>query len=65
MKCLSQALGRCTLPERIDGAVENYPMGGRALDLREAIMQWLLSYQAEENAEGNTEIPSVVSRLVY
>ncbi|XP_078258598.1 serine-protein kinase ATM [Rhinoraja longicauda] len=62
VKCLSRALERCTLPERIDCAVENYPMGGRALDLREAIIQWLLSYQVEENAEENAEIPPVVCR---
>ncbi|XP_051881914.1 serine-protein kinase ATM isoform X5 [Pristis pectinata] len=64
VQCLSQALARCTLPERIDGIVENYPMsvGDRPLSLREAIIQWLLAYQAEENAEENTEIPSVVCR---
>ncbi|XP_072119204.1 serine-protein kinase ATM isoform X1 [Mobula birostris] len=64
VKCLSQALARCTLPERIDGIVENYPMSvsDRPLSLREAVMQWLLAYQADENAEENAEIPSVVCR---
>ncbi|XP_062910203.1 serine-protein kinase ATM isoform X3 [Mobula hypostoma] len=67
VKCLSQALARCTLPERIDGIVENYPMSvsDRPLSLREAVMQWLLAYQAEENAEENAEIPSVVCRSYY
>ncbi|XP_069747371.1 serine-protein kinase ATM isoform X3 [Narcine bancroftii] len=63
VKCLSQALVRWTLPEQT-GIVENYPMSlsNRPLNLREAIMRWLLSYQAEVNAEENIEIPSIVCR---
>ncbi|XP_048454334.1 serine-protein kinase ATM isoform X6 [Rhincodon typus] len=64
VKCLSCALAKCTLPEKMDGVAEHYLIttGDRPQTLREAIMRWLLGYRAEEDVEENVELPSVICR---
>ncbi|XP_059502620.1 serine-protein kinase ATM isoform X2 [Stegostoma tigrinum] len=64
VKCLSCALAKCTLPEKMDGVAEHYLIttGDRPQTVREAIMRWLLGYRAEEVVEENVELPSVICR---
>nr|XP_014351298.1 PREDICTED: serine-protein kinase ATM [Latimeria chalumnae] len=64
VQCLSWALLKLHLPERLEVGMEYNALGeGVAFSsLREAIIKWLLSYQTEEDGEEHAELPPVICR---
>ncbi|XP_029458325.1 serine-protein kinase ATM [Rhinatrema bivittatum] len=61
--CLALVLTACTLPENLKIEMETCVCeGNRGYTLKELIIQWLLSYQLNEDMEENPEPPTIICR---